>query len=249
MSAPGSGPNALIGSADWWRDQRDRQRRRRPRADGLTIERITEVALKVVDEDGLDALTVRRLADELGTGSASLYRHIASREELLVLLVDHVLGEIRLRPGEDHGRTMVVWLAGELRRVLMAHSNLLPALAASPLLGPNALLGAEAGLMHLLEAGFEPAVAVPAYLALIDYVLGTVYFDTSRAGRAGRGTGSECGPVPVELFEALPAEGFPTLRSNEAEMLGTEVDQVFHFGLTTFLDGLEHRFPPKPSSA
>jgi AcrR family transcriptional regulator len=246
MSAPGSGPNALIGSADWWRDQRDRQRRRRPRADGLTLERITEVALQVVDQDGLDALTVRRLADELGTGSASLYRHIASREELLVLLVDHVLGEIRLRPGEDHGRPMVVWLAAELRRVLMAHSNLLPALAASPLLGPNALLGAEAGLMHLLEAGFEPAVAVPAYLALIDYVLGTVYFDTSRAGR---GPEPGCNPGPVELFEALPAEGFPTLRSNEAEMMGAQVDEVFHFGLTTFLDGLEHRFPPKPSTA
>jgi AcrR family transcriptional regulator len=245
MSAPGSGPNALIGSADWWRDQRDRQRRRRPRADGLTLERITEVALKVVDQDGLDALTVRRLADELGTGSASLYRHIASREELLVLLVDHVLGEIRLHTAGEPGRPMVVFLAGELRRVLMAHSNLLPALAASPLLGPNALEGAETGLMHLLQAGFEPAVAVPAYMALIDYVLGTVYFDTSRAGR---GPEPGCNPAPVELFEALPAEGFPTLRSNEAEMMGAQVDEVFHFGLTTFLDGLEHRFPPKDST-
>jgi len=245
MSAAGDGPNA-IGSADWWRDQRARQVRRRPRADGLTIGRITEVALKVVDQDGLDALTVRRLADDLGTGSASLYRHIASRDELLVLLVDHVLGEIQFRPGELEGRAMVEWLAWELRRVLTAHSNLLPALAASPLLGPNALSGAETGLVHLLEAGYEPAVAVPAYLALIDYVLGTVYFDTSRAGR---------GPGPVdpkgtaELFEALPAEGFPTLRSNEAELIGATVDDVFRFGLTTFLDGLAHRFPPQVGDA
>ena len=242
MSAAGDGPNALTGSADWWQDQRARQRRRRPRADGLTLERITEAAVDVVDRDGLEALTVRRLADELGTGSASLYRHIASRDELLVLLVDHVLGEVRYRSGELAGRPMVEWLAGELRRVLMAHSNLLPALAASPLLGPNALRGAESGLMHLLEAGFEPSVAVRASLALVDYVLGTVYFDTSRAGR---GPGPDRPAATAELFEALPAEGFPTLRSNEAELAGTNVDEVFDFGLTTFLDGLEHRFPPK----
>jgi AcrR family transcriptional regulator len=245
MSATGTGPTGLIGSADWWRDQRARQLRRRPRADGLSIGRITEAALKVVDQDGLEALTVRRLADDLGTGSASLYRHIASREELLVLLVDHVLGEIRLHTAEEPGRPMVVFLAGELRRVLMAHSNLLPALAASPLLGPNALRGAETGLVHLLAAGYEPAVAVPAYLALIDYVLGTVYFDTSRAGR---GPGPEALRGPSELFEALPADGYPTLRCNEAELIGSTVDEVFRFGLTTFLEGLERRFPPKPST-
>jgi hypothetical protein len=140
---------------------------------------------------------------------------------------------------------MVEWLAEELRRVLMDHSNLLPALAASPLLGPNALRGAEAGLVHLLEAGFDPAVAVPAYLALIDYVLGTVYFDTSQARR---GRGLEGLQSSAELFDALPAEGFPTLRSNEAAIVGAPVDEVFHFGLTTFLDGLEHRFAPKGSS-
>jgi hypothetical protein len=136
---------------------------------------------------------------------------------------------------------MVEWLAGELRRVLMDHSNLLPALTASPLLGPNALTGSEIGLVHMLEAGFEPAVAVPAYLALIDYVLGTVYFDSSRAGRGPIGH-----PGIAELFAALPAEGFPTLRANEAELTGATLDEVFRFGLTMFLDGLTYRFPPTP---
>jgi AcrR family transcriptional regulator len=231
-------PRLVPGSAAWWQERQARQARRRPRADGLTIERIIEVALCVVDRDGLDALTVRRLADDLGTGSASLYRHFASRDELLVLMVDHVLGEIQLPEPELTGRQKVEWLSGELRRVLVAHSNVLPALTASPLLGPNAMRGAENGLANLLDAGFEPATAVPAYLALIDYVLGTVYFDTSSAGR------SSGGDNPSNLFRALPDDGFPTLRANQAAFDRPSFDEVFAFGLTTFLDGLEHRFPP-----
>jgi AcrR family transcriptional regulator len=240
MGEGGSDPAAITGSGEWWRDRRVRQGRRRPRADGLTIERITKAALAVVDDDGLEALTVRRLADDLGTGSASLYRHIASREELLVLLADQVIGEVRFPPDEMTGREKVEWVARELRRVLVDHHNLLPALTASPLLGPNALRGSERGLAYLLEAGFEPAAAVPAFLVLIDYVLGTVYFDTSRAGGGSRGR--EQGPA--ELFEALPADGFPTLWANEGAIERSLADDVFEFGLGTFLDGLERRFPP-----
>jgi AcrR family transcriptional regulator len=240
MSAGDVDPAAVTGSGEWWRQRRARQARRRPRADGLTIERITGAALAVVDHDGLEALTVRRLADDLGTGSASLYRHIASREELLVLLADHVIGEVRFPPEDLAARAKTEWMARELRRVLMDHPNLLPALTASPLLGPNALRGSERGLAYLLEAGFLPAAAVPAFLALIDYVLGTVYFDTSGAG-GGAGGGAR---GTAQMFEALPEDGFPTLWENEVAIERSTADEVFEFGLTTFLDGLKYRFPP-----
>jgi AcrR family transcriptional regulator len=237
MSTVGVAHHDIAGSASWWRERQARETRRRPRVDGLTIERIIEAAIAVVDAEGLDVLTVRRLADDLATGSASLYRHVASRDELLVLMVDHVLGEVRLPHVDLGGRRKVEWLSGELRRVLVNHANLLPALTASPLLGPNAMRGAENGLANLLEAGFEPDAAVPAYLALIDYVLGTVYFDTSRAGRGStRDRGS------TDLIAALPDDGFPLLRAHEASFALPSVDEVFTFGLTTFLDGLESRF-------
>ncbi|CAN5606539.1 TetR/AcrR family transcriptional regulator [soil metagenome] len=172
----------IPGSPLWWLAHQDRQSRRKPRADGLTVERIVLAALAVVDHEGLEALTVRRLAEHLGTGSASLYRHVASRDELLVLLVDHVLGDVVLADEALTGRDQVAWLAGELRRVLMDHPNLVPALSTAPLLGPNALRGTDGALRYLLSAGYPVGVAVPAYLALIDYVLGTVFFDTSTAG-------------------------------------------------------------------
>ena len=228
---------AVPGSEAWWIERRRRDARRRPRADGLTIERIVGAAIDLVDTEGLPSLTVRRLARDLRTGSASLYRHVASREELLVLMVDQVLGEIRLPDADLPGRRRVELLAGELRRVLMGHEALLPALTAAPLLGPNAMRGAEQGLDGLLAAGFEPGAAVPAYLALIDFVLGTVYFDTSSAGRSVAGGAGE-------LVGALPDGGFTTLRAHEAAIAASSGDDVFAFGMTTFLDGLERRFPP-----
>lgn len=210
---------AVPGSIDWWEDRRAGEVRRRPRVDGLTVERIVARAIELVDAEGLAALTVRGLARRLGTGSASLYRHVASRDELIVLMVDHVIGEVE-RPGPElPGPERVRVLARELRRVLMDHSQLLPALTAAPLLGPNAVSGAEVALVAMLDSGHDETTALSAVLALIDFVLGTVYFDTSSAGRsfaAERGGGD---PNPL-----LP-----------------DPDDVFDFGLDTFLAGLAQR--------
>src|SRR4051794_3590836 len=66
------------GSAGWWRRQEERLARRRPHTDGLTLELVLAEALALVDAEGMDALTVRALATRLGTGSSTLYRHVAS---------------------------------------------------------------------------------------------------------------------------------------------------------------------------
>ena len=222
----GGGSGHVPGSADWWAARDERATRRRPRADGLTVERIVDTAIRLVDDEGLAALTVRRIGDELGTGSASLYRHVASREELLVLMVDQVIGEVALPDPELSGRERMAWLAHELRRVLLDHDQLLPALIAAPLLGPNAMRGVEVGLVAAIDAGYPPEVATAAVLALIDFVLGTVYFDTSRAGQslADEATGRTIAGNPPLARPAPPG-----------------ADEVFTFGLETFLDGLEQR--------
>lgn len=202
------------GSTAWWEHHHERAARRRPRADGLSLERIVAAAISLVDDEGLAALTVRRLADDLGTGSASLYRHVASRDELVVLMVDEVIGEVELPSAELSGDERVRVLARELRRVLLTHAPLLPALTAAPLRGPNAMRGVEVGLESVLDIGYPFEVAVPAVLALIDFVLGTVFFDTGSAGR-------ELEVAEVELPNA---------------------DEVFAFGLESLLAGLERRF-------
>jgi AcrR family transcriptional regulator len=219
----------------WWVARQERLRRRRPRAAGLTIERILLEALALVDGEGLEALTVRRLAERLGTGSATLYRHVASRDELLVLLVDHVLGEVQL-PDPDpeaDARAKVEQLARDLRHVLLQHPNVVPALRAAPLLGPNALRAADSGLAVLLEAGHPPDTAVPAYLAVIDYVLGSVFFDTART----RETPPEPAPTEHEADEA--AHAIPALWAHHRRIADARSDDVFAFAIRTFLDGLE----------
>ena len=136
-------------------------------------------------------------------------------------MVDQVIGEVDLPEPERPARERLTQLAHELRRVLLDHAPLLPALTAAPLLGPNALRGSEVGLIAALDAGHPPEIATAAVLALIDFVLGTVYFDTSSAGRslADRTAGASVSDRPPQAA----------------------ADEVFAFGLETFLVGLERR--------
>ena len=218
------------GSSTWWADHEARLARRRPRAAGLTLERILDEALAVVDADGLDALTVRYLAERLSTGSSSLYRHVASRDELLVLLVDRVLGDVPLPPSTDDPRAAVEQLSVDLRRVLLAHPRVVPALRTTPLGGPQVRRASEAGLSLLLAVGYPPEVAVQGFLALLDYVLGSVLFDSAAGARSSSPDDVDgsvgAGPLMAPLVEAW---------------LGADSDGVFAFGLTTFLDGLAVR--------
>jgi AcrR family transcriptional regulator len=218
------------GSATWWEAHNERLQRRRPRAGGLTVERVVDEALLLVDAEGLDALTVRRLAARLGTSSATLYRHVSSVDELLVLLIDRVLGEIEPADLDLPGRDKVVWVAFEFRRVLREHPGVVPALRAAPLLGPNATRSARHGLTSLLEAGLPPEVAVRGYLALIDFVLGSVFFDT--AGHGGRLPDD---PGPGAALDDAVSQVFRRVFDDAPD------DAVFRFGLEMFLDGLGHR--------
>lgn len=219
---------STAGSVAWWEEREVRLARRRPRAEGLTIERIVEEAIELVDVEGLDALTVRRLAARFDTGSATLYRHVASRDELLVLIVDHVLGEIDLGVGDGTARGQVEALATELRRVLLRHPNLVPALPAAPLQGPNARRGSEVTLAALLAAGFPIEHSVAAYLVLLDYVLGSVFFDSAQLDRHGE---VHHGPLAVTGPSAVIADARDAVASINS-------DDAFRFGLRAFVDGL-----------
>ncbi len=216
------------GSAPWWHAHSERLRRRRPRAGGLTVERIVDEAIDLVDAEGLEALTVRALTARLGTSSATLYRHVASVEELLVLVIDRVLGDIELPDPDGSGRERTMQLAIEFRRVLLEHPGVVPALRASPLLGPNALRSAENGLTNLVDAGYPPAVAIQGYLAIVDYILGSAFFDTAgvvdrRPDRVSGG-GADLDP---SFFAA-----------QRAAIDGVTGEDVFRFAVTALLDGL-----------
>src|SRR5215207_9109403 len=154
VSEPGGPVEGVPGTAAWWRARYEQDAKRRPRPDGLSTDRIRAAALKILDEEGIEALTMRRLASDLGAGAASLYRHVANRDELLVEIMDHVLGEVEHPKPALAWRAAAEWVAHEYRRVLMAHPAGIPLLSRDRLLGPNSLRGREMSLAGLLAYGF-----------------------------------------------------------------------------------------------
>jgi AcrR family transcriptional regulator len=226
---------AATGTAAWWEERASAATRKRPRPDGLTLDRILDAALVVIDREGLDALTVRRLAAELGCGHASLYRHVAGHDEVVVLLVDRVLGGIEVAdPGGRPPRAVAEDGLRQYRRALLEHPSLTPAFLRGQLLGPNALAHRERSLRMLLEAGLEPAVAVAAYLTLTHFVISSAVFEASGASR----TESERRAMS-DHFASLPPDSFPTLVALAPEMYAATPDDEFERGLTALLDHFE----------
>lgn len=230
------------GSAAWWTTRLAADRSRRPRADGLTLEAILDGAIRLADEQGLDALTMRSLARALGHAHTSLYRHVESRDELLVLMVDRVLGELAAGdlPSGDPRHCAEV-LLGRYRQVLLAHPSLAPALLSGQLLGPNALAGREVGLRLLLDAGASPELAAEAYLTLTHFVIGSAVLDAGGAAR----TAAERTSM-ASLFRSLPPDRYPTVVALADTLNRPDPDQEFAFGLRALLDGIAARITAAP---
>jgi AcrR family transcriptional regulator len=212
--------------------------RLRVRGRGLNMEQISQAALKIVDEHGLHELTMRRLADELGTGPASLYRHVASRDDLLVEVADLVLAELDAPDPGLHWRDALEQLAHDLRRVLVGHRGLVVISSNAPLLGPNAMRIRELFWSVMDRDGCEAEFAVQTYSAVMHFVVCSAIFG---AGVARRGNTAWTGRATSgldELLDLLPARRYPTVLkfSDYADKPDPEHD--FGFGLRALLSGL-----------
>ena len=117
----------------------ERPRRRRQRA--LTREAIVDAALGIVDAEGLDAMTMRTVAHTLGTGAASLYAHVSSKEDLIELVVERVIGEMRViaEPEPARWQEQIKETMAEMRAVFGRHGDLARASFARIPMGENAL--------------------------------------------------------------------------------------------------------------
>jgi AcrR family transcriptional regulator len=230
---------ATPGTARWWRDRYEQRLRHRDR--GLTMERICETAIAILDRDGLRDLTMRRLADELGTGPASLYRYIASREELLVELTDRLIGELSA-PDESLGwRATVEQLARELRRILLAHGGVVLLITNGPLLGPNSMRVREMFWRVMDRDGCDPQFAVQTYFTVIHFVVCSALFGASatRKGHTAWETSRQSGSGLAELLDVLPARLYPTVLKFSEYGDRPDPEYDFDFGLRALLDGLE----------
>lgn len=215
--------------------------RRAPRERALSRETIAAAALAIVDAEGLDALTMRTVAHSLGTGAASLYAHVRSKEELLELVIERVIGEIELPgpPDPERWQEQLKQGARAIRAVFARHRDLARASFARIPLGENALRGSE-WMISVLEAGglAEQVVAYACDLLPL-YVMAVCYEESLMDSET---TPEEMAAFVAQLrdyFASLPADRFPHVVALAGPLTaGGAGDERFEFGLEVLVRGL-----------
>ncbi len=202
----------------------------------LTRERITHAALRIVDTQGLGALSMRRLGADLGVDASSIYYHVPNKSALYDLVMDAVMSEMDLLRAESETsvRARLVAIALAYRDALLAHPNALPLLSSRPLLTPESLRPAEYALGVFLEVGFDYQRALSAVNALGYFVLGaTVTYASHLLDTEYHDDFDE------SRYAGLSPEEFPhTAAIIAAGIEGLDFPDEFSLGAEALIDGL-----------
>ncbi|MDL4776602.1 TetR/AcrR family transcriptional regulator [Actinomadura xylanilytica] len=232
----------------WARPQRPR--REQP---PLGREQIVSAALGLLDAEGIDALSMRRLGARLNAGATSMYTHVANKDELMELVVDEVYGEVEVPAADDPAgwRAAVTRYAHSMRAMVLRHPWIVSVLgeAGVAYLGPNVMRQNEALLAVFEQGGFTLEAADRALNTVVAYVIGV---STSEA--AWLTTLARSGQSEQEWVEGLwpaaeqAAQAYPRLRKLYAAQRNQDRtaarDDEFDSGLECVLHGLAARFAP-----
>ncbi len=217
----------------------------------LSRGRIVAAAVKVLDRDGVEGLSMRTLAQELDTAATSLYRHVHNKGELLDLAVDALMGEVALPPEGTDWRTATRTLSLNMRAVLMSHRDAALLHGSRMAMGPNTLHRMEFLCSTLIAAGFSEEQAAAAGATVINYTVGSVLGEIMPTS-ALEASGYSWDQFATEMSErvaALPLDRYPTMRRMLPMLLGHHHDQPFEYGLDALIDGLElRRGKPAPAA-
>lgn len=213
-------------------------RRRKP---PLSRELVLAAALELVDAEGVDALTMRRLGQELGRDPMSLYRYAESRAALLDGVAELVLEELSIQPEDRDWKTQLRLLAHDLRRLALKHANMVPLLVTRPLATPLGLrpLGTlrplEQILSLLITAGFEPADALHVYRTYYGFLYGHILNELQEFI-----VDPDENEALLRLgLHRLPPKEFPRLRSLAPVLADYDGSNELDEGLDILLTGLE----------
>jgi AcrR family transcriptional regulator len=216
--------------------------RARPARAPLSQDAIVHAALRVLDREGSAGLSMRRVAEELGTGPASLYWHVANKDALINLIIDQVAGEVALpEPDPDRWQEQLrEWLLG-VRRVFERHPGVAALTLGRVPTGPNVLRWAEWTLALLRGAGIPDRIAAFAG-DLLGLYLGATGYEAAMPPMTSA-TGE---PLSVEesvatirgYFASLPADQFPNVVATVDELVSGGPEERFELGLDVILRGL-----------
>jgi AcrR family transcriptional regulator len=211
--APASEPHTVI-----W--QRPQTRGRGPRP-AHTRESIAEAAVRLADEHGYEAISMRRIAAEVGSGTMSLYRYVPSKDDLLDLMIDQVVAEYDLpeAPSGDP-RADLLDLARQGRALLHRHPWMVPAMSTVPSLGPNLLRHTDYVLGVLKATDLRPAEKFEAVALLSGGIRSFVEFELAQRLQEQRSgvSAQQRNQAQMAYLAAVVAEGrYPNLAEVAAE--------------------------------
>ncbi|MEU2503323.1 TetR/AcrR family transcriptional regulator C-terminal domain-containing protein [Streptomyces sp. NPDC007863] len=210
---------------------------------GLTLSRIVAAAVTVADAEGLTAVSMRRVAAELGVATMSLYRHVADKDDLLVRMMDVAIAERPLPADPPPGwREPLDVAARQLWGLFRAHPWLAPAMSLTrPQLITSAMVYSEWVLGSLHRHGLDDQSAFTAHLTLLNYIRGlALNMETEREAEAQSGLDSEEWMDTQEPALRATLEGgrYPQLARLSRAGYDFDLDGLFEFGLQRLLDGL-----------
>lgn len=229
----------------------------KPAAEGrstLTREQIVAGAIELLDEEGIDGLSMRNLAARLDVGATTLYWHVDNRRELIALVVNEVYGEIE-PPDGDHAadwRRATSRFAHDVRAAILRHPWTVAVLdhLVGDSFAPNLVRLTEQMLVLLERAGFELREAERALSTVSGYVLGTALTEAAWRGAVYRsGAGAEALAAETRRLAETATENAPRLRELFATYQDVYQDidvdaataEDFDYGLERVLDGLQTR--------
>ena len=207
----------------------------------LSRQRVLQAAVALADDNGVGALSMRKLGQAVGVEAMSLYNHVANKSDLLDGMIDMVFSEIELPPDEDSWETAMRRRAISARTVLTRHPWAIGLMESRTSPGPATLRHHDAVIRCLREAGFSLEQTAHAYSALDSYIYGFVLqerglpFDTPE----------ETAALARAILAQFPTDEYPHLAEFALEHVlqpGYDYGNEYEYGLDLILDGLERAF-------
>jgi AcrR family transcriptional regulator len=233
--SPRGGPAPLPAAP--WSVPRVRRTRRGARPP-LDREVIVDAALRIVDDEGVDALSFRRLADDLGVTAMSLYWHVTDKAELLELVGQRVLDAVETPPARGDWRSQLRDVHVAMIDAFLRHPNAAELMIGRARFGAAGLALFERILSILLQAGFSPRAAFDAYQSLYLFTLG--FTATSTRSPEFR----EVQRQGLDYMLALPEDRFPSIRSVAPVIGRRTLAEQFEIGLDVVIAGLAELVAP-----
>jgi AcrR family transcriptional regulator len=202
----------------------------------VSREQVVQAAISLANDGGLDAVTMRRLGEQVGLEAMSLYRHVRNRDDVLDAMTDVVFGEIAVPVDEPDWRMAMRVRAASMRDALRRHPWAVGLLESRSQAGPANLRHHDAVLGVLERAGFSARSAMRAYNLLDSYIYGFAIQERTMAVA----TPEAMAEIGGEIVARMPADALPYLSALGRELFKSGFDYAdeFAFGLDVILDGL-----------